>query len=80
LYEEKNIKGIIQLAERTFYLNIVSNSREHIPECDLYIEIQGLKGYGVFEISKAREIFNTGYRETVQILKNTNLSDFQGGQ
>lgn len=80
LYEEKNIKGIIQLAERTFYLNIVSNSREHIPECDLYIEIKGLKGYGVFEISKARQIFNAGYRETVQILKNTDLKDFQGNE
>ena len=76
LYEDKNIKGIIQLAERTFYLNIVSNSREHIPECDLYIEIRGLKGYGIFEVSKAREIFDAGYRETVQILKNTDLAHF----
>lgn len=77
LYEEKDIKGIIQLAERTFYLNIVTNSRDHIPECDLYIEIKGLKGFGIFEISKAREIFDAGYREALQILKNTDLKDFQ---
>lgn len=80
LYEEKEIKGIIQLAERTFYLNIVTNSREHIPECDLYFEIKGLKGFGIFEISKAREIFDVGYREALQILKNTHLSDYQQKQ
>jgi NTE family protein len=66
LYEEYNLKNIIQLAERTFYLNIVSNSREHIRDCDLYIEPQSLKGFGIFEISKAREIFEIGYREATR--------------
>ncbi len=77
LYEENKLKNIIQVAERTFYLNIVSNSREHIDDCDLYFEPQGLKGYGIFELSKAREMFDAGYRETLQILKNTDLTYFQ---
>lgn len=80
LHEEKNVKGIIQLAERTFYLTIVSNSRKHIPACDLYIEPQELKEYGIFEISKAREIFDVGYRETLGIIENTDLCDYKKGQ
>jgi len=68
LYEDNQLKGMIKLAERTFYLNIIAHVQEHMHECDLFIELLDLKGYGIFEISKAREMFEIGYKATIRIL------------
>jgi len=75
LYEDSRVKGIVHIAERIFYLNIVSNSREHIPDCDLYIEPQRLKGYGIFEISKAREMYEIGYLAAKEVLESQDGSE-----
>jgi NTE family protein len=68
LYEDNDLEGILKLAERTFYLNIVAKIQENIPKCDLFIEPHELKGFGLFEVSKAREIFEIGYKAALRAL------------
>ncbi|MGC9471550.1 MAG: patatin-like phospholipase family protein [Bacteroidales bacterium] len=68
-YEENDLNGFWKLTERTIYLNLVTRIQEHKLYCDVFIEPPALKDYGLFEISKAREIFACGYDEAKKILK-----------
>ena len=50
------------LMERSLLLAIKCNVDMRKDMCDLFIEPEGLGKYGVFDIKKAREIFELGYR------------------
>lgn len=65
------IRSIKSMVERTFYLAIYNNVQERIKYCDLFIEPPSLVQYGLFEMSKAKEIFDAGYSHTKTILKNS---------
>ncbi|HDJ33298.1 MAG TPA: patatin [Bacteroidetes bacterium] len=67
-YEENDLNGFWKLTERTIYLNLVTRIQEHKLYCDIFIEPPTLKDYGLFEISKAREIFACGYDEAKRVL------------
>lgn len=57
-YKATTIKNI---AERSFQLALSYNVKERKPKCDIFIEPQELKNIGLFEISKAKYIFEAGY-------------------
>lgn len=60
------------LMERALLLAINCNIEIRKTMCDLFIEPEGLDKYGVFDIKKAKEIFDIGYRYTVELLKSNN--------
>jgi NTE family protein len=64
-YKPKGMKSIL---ERTFHLSIANNVRERAQYCDIFIEPPGLANIGLFEISKAREIYKMGYDYTIKVL------------
>jgi len=68
-YEEENISGLIKVAEWTFYLRILAGVNENMKKCDIRIDPQKLKGYGIFEVSKAHEMFKIGYDEAKRVLE-----------
>jgi len=68
-YEENDLGSFLKLTERTIYLNLVSRIHEHSRKCDVFIEPLELRDYGLFEISKAREVYDIGYREAKRVLK-----------
>lgn len=68
-FEDFKTGSYKKMVERTFYLSLVSKTLEHKDECDLFIEPKGLRGFTYFEISKAREMFEIGYNETLKQLK-----------
>ncbi|MFP4094436.1 MAG: patatin-like phospholipase family protein [Cyclobacteriaceae bacterium] len=47
--------------ERTFLLAINANTYNNIKDCDLFLEPPGLKKIKVFDMNKARYIFQAGY-------------------
>ncbi len=69
-YEEDNISGLLKVAEWSFYLRILASVNENLKKCDIRIDPKALKGYGIFDISKAHEMFDIGYREAKKVLKN----------
>ena len=73
-YEEEKISGLINVAEWSFYLRILASVNQSMKECNIRIEPQALKGYGVFEMSKAREMFDIGYKEAKKVLETTTSS------
>lgn len=56
------------LMERSLLLAIKCNVDMRKGMCDLFIEPDGLGKYGVFDIKKAREIFELGYGFTKKLL------------
>ncbi len=69
-YEEKNISGLLKVAEWSFYLRILASVNANMENCDVRIDPKGLKGYGIFDMSKARAMYRIGYEEAKRVLKN----------
>lgn len=68
LPEEHNIKNIKNLIERSVIMSMNCNVYNKRSKCDFFIEPQGLARYGVFDIKKAEEIFEAGYRYALEYI------------
>lgn len=62
------VKGILQIAERTFYLAMLGNVIIDKNLCDIYIEHTNLSEYTLFDFDKMKEIYEIGYDNTKKIL------------
>lgn len=63
------ITSPIQIAERTFQMNVASDVARQKEIVDLFIEPKALSGYGMLDIKKAQEIFEIGYKAGKEILR-----------
>lgn len=70
LPEEHNIKNIKNLIERTVIMSMNYNVYSRKNKCDFFIEPKGLAKYGVFDIKKAKEIFEAGYKSTLEYINS----------
>jgi NTE family protein len=70
-WEENNISGLLKMAEWSFYLRILASVQNNLRQSDIRIDPQKLKGYGIFDMSRAREMFDIGYEEARKVLKKT---------
>lgn len=73
LPEQLNIKNIKKLVERTIIMSMNLNAYSRRDKCDFFIEPPGLARYGAFDIKKADEIFEAGYNEAIDYVKNNKL-------
>jgi len=64
-------KGMKSMLERTFHLAVSNNVKERVKYCDIFIEPPELVNIGLFEISKAREIYRIGYEHTLRMLEQS---------
>ena len=72
LTKEENLDSMFDIAERTFHLAVGSSVQDNRKHCNLFIEPDNLKGYGILKLEKAEEVYNIGYRYTLQLLEKTN--------
>jgi NTE family protein len=70
-FDAKNLRTII---ERSLLMAINGNTIKSRESCDIFIEPPGLHKYSGFELTKAQEIFDAGYRFT---LSNFTFDDFK---
>jgi NTE family protein len=70
-YDEHSLKAVI---ERSLLLAIAANTQASRMLCDVVIEPPGMGRFSVFEMAKARQIFEAGYKFTKE---NFSLSHFQ---
>lgn len=70
-YDEHSLKAVI---ERSLLLAIGANTQASRALCDVVIEPPGLGRFSSFEMGKAKEIFESGYKFTRE---NFLLKDFQ---
>jgi NTE family protein len=62
------LKGMVHIAERSFHLAIASEMRTKQHLFDIYIEPVEITNYSMFDLTKASELFEVGYRKTMEML------------
>lgn len=70
---EKNFTNLIQIAERTFMLNMSKEVMEKSRKFDIFISPSELKNYKILDPEKSDEVFQIGYDATKEILKGLDI-------
>lgn len=70
--KQEDLDSMIKIAERTFHLTVGSHLQEKKEMCDLFIETEELRKYGLFSLDKGHKIFETGYNVTKETLEKNN--------
>ena len=68
LPEVHDVPNMKKLIERSVIMAMNCNVYNRKPRCDFFIEPPGLAHIGVFDIKRAQEIFDAGYKETLTYL------------
>ncbi|WP_321367965.1 patatin-like phospholipase family protein [uncultured Draconibacterium sp.] len=63
------MKNLIQIATRTVYMSVNQKLEEIKKQVDVYIEPKGIDEYDVFQRKHADELFDLGYKKTLEVLK-----------
>ncbi|MFP4046501.1 MAG: patatin-like phospholipase family protein [Bacteroidales bacterium] len=75
--EEKEVKGLVKIAERSFHISVNSRIKEMSDICDLFIQPAELKKFGLLSVSEGRKIYEVGYEETMKTLEKANIKKFK---
>ncbi len=68
-YVEK-CSGLINIAERTFMLSMSKEINEKAKKFDLFVAPMELRNYKILDPEKAEELFEVGYKATMEKLKD----------
>jgi NTE family protein len=71
-YVEK-LSGLINIAERTFMLNMTKEVTEKSGKFHLLVAPPELRNYGILDPEKAEELFTLGYNATKDKLRDDNI-------
>lgn len=63
---DKDVEGIMDVAERIFHLGVWNTMEHRMSICDIAIELEGTFGYGMFDLKKSPELFEIGYNTMIQ--------------
>ena len=66
--ELESIKSLKSVAERSFHIFIRNQASSKESLCDIYIEPPELDKFGLLDVSKAKEVFDLGYKEANKVL------------
>ncbi len=71
---EPVVKSLVQIAERAFFLSMSREIHEKSKKFDIFIAPIELKNYKVLDTEKATEVFEIGYRATIEKLKESKIT------
>lgn len=66
----RKVTNIIHMAERSFHLGVYSNTRIDRKMTDVFISPQNMTNYSMFDLERAKEIYDEGYNTAKKILKD----------
>jgi NTE family protein len=70
---EKTVTSLVQIAERTFMLNMAKELDHKVKKFDMFIAPPELKNYKILDPEKAVEVFEIGYRATINKLEDPEM-------
>jgi len=70
---EKTVTSLVQIAERTFMLNMSKEVVEKAQKFDIFIAPHELKSYKILDPEKAVEVFEIGYNATTSKLQDPEI-------
>lgn len=68
--KQDNVKGLKTIAIRAFHLTMRNHADLRKDKCDIYIEPAEIENYGILDLSSAEELFELGYKKTLEVLKS----------
>jgi NTE family protein len=63
-----NIRNLVQIATRTFYMSVNANREEARKNATLFIEPEGIDKHDILSLTHADKLFNLGYESTLKTL------------
>lgn len=66
LNSQENLKNMIQIATRTFYMNVNANKNEVSKYATIYIEPEGINRFDILGRGHAKELFDIGYQAVMK--------------
>lgn len=72
--KEKQVKGLIKIAERSFHIAANSRVKEMSQNCDLFIQPEKVSQYALLNANAGKELFDLGYEKTKEVLKTNWLA------
>jgi NTE family protein len=75
---EENINNLIQIAERTFLLNVSKEVLEKSKRFDLFIAPQELRNFKILDPEKSQEVYLVGYAATKEKLREIEYNKLTG--
>ena len=75
--EVEEIKGLIKIAERSFHMSVNSQIDRMAKSCDLFIQPEKLRQFGLLSVSEGRNIYEVGYEKAMEVLKKANTQKFR---
>jgi NTE family protein len=76
--KEKEVKGLIKIAERSFHVSVNSRIKEMSENCDLFIQPKGLEEFSLLSVTSGRKIYEVGYESASKMLDSRKLKKFVG--
>jgi NTE family protein len=73
IHPKDEIKNLIQITARTFYMSVNPNTKKIQKKSWLYIEPEGIDEYDILSRLHADELFELGYKTTNKVLKENEL-------
>jgi NTE family protein len=73
---EKEVKGLIKIAERSFHVSVNSRIKEMSENCDLFIQPKGLEEFSLLSVTSGRKIYEVGYESASRILEGQKINKF----
>jgi NTE family protein len=70
---EKTVTSLVQIAERTFMLNMSKELDHKAKKFDIFIAPPELRNYKILDPEKAIEVFDIGYSATIEKLKSPEI-------
>ncbi len=71
-----SVDGLKSVSERVFHLAVNGNTIEEKKACDIVIEIEKAKNYGMFDAYKADELFEIGYEAAIETLDKFDWDEY----
>ena len=69
IQEETKDMNLIDVASRSFQLTVNSTILNSVKRCDMFIEPEGVRKYGLLDSSHADDVYNAGYFSALAVLR-----------
>ncbi len=67
---ERQAKGLIDIAIRTFHMSVAAGLPNKRPRFKYFIEPMALRDYFIMDIAKGKKMYELGYEEAVKVFDN----------
>ena len=61
------LDSMVKIAGRVFQMSVSAQTHSRKEKCMLFLEPQGVRGYELFDVKKADELFELGYKHVMDL-------------